>query len=164
PCSPDGAPGPWTCRPTPSSGNAIGWTGSGPSSRSVRCTASSRSRRPPPARPSIGTTWTRPRTSRRWSSSAARPKAMSSTPLTGGAGSLGGALARHLVRAHDVRRLVLVSRRGSEAPGARELEAELAAEGAEVVLAACDVADREALAGLLGEIGPLAAVVHAAGV
>ena len=84
--------------------------------------------------------------------------------ITGGAGSLGGALARHLVRAHDVRRLVLVSRRGPEAPGARDLEAELAAEGAEVVLAACDVSDRAALAGLLGEVGPLTAVVHAAGV
>ncbi len=84
--------------------------------------------------------------------------------ITGGAGSLGGELARHLVRKHDVRRLVLVSRRGPEAPGARDLEAELAAEGAEVVLAACDVTDRQALAGLLGEVGPLDAVVHAAGV
>ena len=84
--------------------------------------------------------------------------------VTGGPGALGSELARHLVRVHDVRRLVLVSRRGPEAPGARELQVELAAEGAEVVLAACDVGDREALAGLLGEVGPLAAVVHAAGV
>ncbi|MGK3202821.1 SDR family NAD(P)-dependent oxidoreductase [Amycolatopsis sp. MEPSY49] len=84
--------------------------------------------------------------------------------ITGGAGSLGTELARHLVRAHDVRRLVLVSRRGPDSPGARELQAELAAVGADVVLAACDVADREALAELLGEVGPLDAVVHAAGV
>ncbi|MFJ7215323.1 SDR family NAD(P)-dependent oxidoreductase [Amycolatopsis sp. NPDC098790] len=84
--------------------------------------------------------------------------------VTGGAGSLGSELARHLVRAHDVRRLVLVSRRGPAAPGAQELQAELAAEGADVVLAACDVADRQALASLLGEVGPLTAVVHAAGV
>ncbi|MGW5717295.1 SDR family NAD(P)-dependent oxidoreductase [Amycolatopsis sp. NPDC003865] len=84
--------------------------------------------------------------------------------VTGGAGSLGSELARHLVRAHDVRRLVLVSRRGPAAPGAAELRAELTAEGADVVLAACDVADREALAELLGEVGPLDAVVHAAGV
>uniref|UniRef100_UPI0038CC043D type I polyketide synthase n=1 Tax=Amycolatopsis mongoliensis TaxID=715475 RepID=UPI0038CC043D len=84
--------------------------------------------------------------------------------VTGGAGSLGGALARHLVRAHGVRRLVLVSRRGPDAPAAPELQAELAAEGADVVLAACDVSDRDALAGLLGEVGPFTAVVHAAGV
>ncbi|MEV4146539.1 SDR family NAD(P)-dependent oxidoreductase [Amycolatopsis sp. NPDC049691] len=84
--------------------------------------------------------------------------------VTGGAGSLGSELARHLVRAHDVRRLVLVSRRGPDVPGARELQAELEGEGAEVVLASCDVTDRDALAALLGEVGPLGAVVHAAGV
>ncbi|MEU8633539.1 SDR family NAD(P)-dependent oxidoreductase [Amycolatopsis sp. NPDC048633] len=84
--------------------------------------------------------------------------------ITGGAGSLGGELARHLVRTHGVRRLVLASRRGPDSPGAQELQAELATEGAEVVLAACDVADRDAVAELLGEIGPLSAVVHAAGV
>ncbi|WP_425426486.1 SDR family NAD(P)-dependent oxidoreductase [Amycolatopsis australiensis] len=84
--------------------------------------------------------------------------------ITGGAGSLGGALARHLVRAHGVRSLVLAGRRGPDSPGAPELQAELAAEGAEVRLAACDVTDREALAGLLGTIESLTAVVHAAGV
>ncbi|GLY39359.1 hypothetical protein Amsp01_053830 [Amycolatopsis sp. NBRC 101858] len=84
--------------------------------------------------------------------------------ITGGAGSLGGELARHLVRTHGVRRLVLASRRGPDSPGAHELQAELATEGAEVVLAACDVTDRDALAELLGEIGSLSAVVHTAGV
>ncbi|MFC7472655.1 KR domain-containing protein [Actinomadura keratinilytica] len=38
--------------------------------------------------------------------------------LTGGTGELGRELARHLVRAHGVRRLVLTSRRGDQAPGA----------------------------------------------
>ena len=39
--------------------------------------------------------------------------------VTGGTGGLGGLVARHLVVVHGVRRLVLVSRRGVEAVGAR---------------------------------------------
>ncbi|WP_157985060.1 type I polyketide synthase [Lentzea terrae] len=80
--------------------------------------------------------------------------------ITGGTGTLGGLLAKHLVTTHGVRDLVLTSRRG-EAP---ELEAELTALGAHVTIAACDAADRTSLAALLDEIGSLAAVVHAAGV
>ncbi|MDT0574468.1 KR domain-containing protein, partial [Streptomyces sp. DSM 3412] len=38
--------------------------------------------------------------------------------VTGGTGGLGGLVARHLVVAHGVRRLVLLSRRGGDAPGA----------------------------------------------
>jgi acyl carrier protein len=80
---------------------------------------------------------------------------------------LGGAVARHLVTAHGVRHLVLAGRRGPAADGAAELAAELKAHGAEVTVAACDVADRAALAGLVGglpDAHPLTAVVHAAGV
>ncbi|MGC7101346.1 SDR family NAD(P)-dependent oxidoreductase, partial [Amycolatopsis lurida] len=87
--------------------------------------------------------------------------------VTGGTGTLGGLVARHLVVEHDVRHLVLTSRRGKDAPGAGELVDELVELGAEVTVAACDATDREALASLLAQIPaeyPLTGVVHAAGV
>ncbi|MGW0886211.1 SDR family NAD(P)-dependent oxidoreductase, partial [Streptomyces sp. NPDC002671] len=87
--------------------------------------------------------------------------------ITGASGVLGGLIARHLAAEHGVRHLVLVSRRGRDAAGAAELDAELAALGAQAVFEACDVTDREALAGVLARIPedtPLRGVVHAAGV
>ncbi|UKD51743.1 SDR family NAD(P)-dependent oxidoreductase [Amycolatopsis sp. FU40] len=86
--------------------------------------------------------------------------------ITGGTGALGGLVARHLVAEHGVRHLVLVSRRGADAPGAAELTAELAALGAEATVAACDAADRAALARVLAAIPaehPLTGVIHTAG-
>ncbi|WP_430626894.1 type I polyketide synthase [Streptomyces durmitorensis] len=88
--------------------------------------------------------------------------------LTGGTGELGRAVARHLLREHGARRLVLTSRQGPDAPGADALVHELTAAGAlSVRLAACDVADRDAVAQLLSGIDPahpLTGVVHLAGV
>ncbi|MEW2458295.1 SDR family NAD(P)-dependent oxidoreductase [Streptomyces albus] len=87
--------------------------------------------------------------------------------ITGGTGTLGGLLARHLVTAHGVRRLLLVSRSGAAARGVEALRRELTEEGCHVTVAACDVTDRAALRGLLAGIPaahPLTAVVHAAGV
>ncbi|MDH6131107.1 acyl transferase domain-containing protein/acyl carrier protein [Kitasatospora sp. MAA4] len=87
--------------------------------------------------------------------------------VTGATGGLGVLLARHLVTEQGVRHLLLVSRRGGQAPGAAELDAELTALGARVTFAACDVTDRAAVAGLLAAVPaehPLTAVVHTAGV
>ncbi|MFF8848052.1 SDR family NAD(P)-dependent oxidoreductase, partial [Streptomyces sp. NPDC015127] len=87
--------------------------------------------------------------------------------VTGGTGGLGALVARHLVAEHGVRRLLLVSRRGTEAPGAARLREELTEAGAAVTVAACDVADRTAVAALLADIPPehpLTGVVHAAGI
>ncbi|MGQ4406680.1 type I polyketide synthase [Streptomyces hayashii] len=88
--------------------------------------------------------------------------------VTGGTGALGAVVARHLVVLHGVRSLVLTSRRGVGAPGASALQAELEGLGAEVVVVACDVADREELARLVARVsdggGVLSGVVHTAGV
>ncbi|WP_393060650.1 SDR family NAD(P)-dependent oxidoreductase [Streptomyces sp. LN549] len=84
--------------------------------------------------------------------------------VTGGTGGLGGLVARHLVEVHGVRRLVLAGRRGLEAPGVGELLDGLAGLGAEVSVVACDMSDRDAVAGLVGGVGAdLVGVVHAAG-
>ncbi|HET6705936.1 type I polyketide synthase [Amycolatopsis sp.] len=87
--------------------------------------------------------------------------------VTGGTGALGRLIARHLVTTHDVRHLLLTSRRGEAAPGAAELKAELEDLGATVSLVACDLADRAAAAALVAGVPaahPLTAVVHTAGV
>jgi polyene macrolide polyketide synthase len=101
---------------------------------------------------------------------AARPQPVdfSGTVLiTGGTGSLGALLARHLVRERGVERLLLVSRRGDEAKGASDLGAELRELGCDVQIAACDVSDKGRLGELLASIPdehPLSAVIHTAGV
>jgi acyl transferase domain-containing protein len=85
--------------------------------------------------------------------------------ITGGTGGLGAHVARWLARS-GANHLLLVSRRGGDAPEATRLRTELTELGAEVTIAACDVADREQLAALidsLSEDRKLDVVVHAAG-
>ncbi|MFI9721762.1 type I polyketide synthase [Streptomyces sp. NPDC052396] len=87
--------------------------------------------------------------------------------VTGGTGGVGSLVARHLVAEHDVRSLILASRRGMAADGAAELVSDLEGAGALVRVVECDVADRAAVADMLADMPPgypLTAVVHAAGV
>ncbi|MEV8231305.1 type I polyketide synthase [Streptomyces sp. NPDC079167] len=87
--------------------------------------------------------------------------------ITGGTGALGAHVARHLAR-QGVEHLVLTGRRGTAAEGALALHDELAALGARVTIAACDVTDQDALAALVDQVQeadgrPIGTVVHAAG-
>jgi len=98
-----------------------------------------------------------------------RPLAPEGTVLiTGGTGELGRAVAQHLVERHGVRHLLLLSRRGDQAPRAAEVVAQLEAAGAQTVtLRACDVAERSETAAAIASIPPehpLTAVFHLAGV
>ncbi|MFE9596930.1 SDR family NAD(P)-dependent oxidoreductase, partial [Streptomyces sp. NPDC006294] len=85
--------------------------------------------------------------------------------VTGGTGALGPHIARWLA-SNGAEHVVLTSRRGPSAPGMAELATELAAEGVRLTVAACDAADREALAGVLEQLKAdeesLRTVVHAA--
>ncbi|WP_043239102.1 type I polyketide synthase [Streptomyces violaceusniger] len=86
--------------------------------------------------------------------------------ITGGTGTLGKHVAEHLVRAWNIRHLLLVSRSGPDAPGAPELLAHLTDLGAQVRIAACDLGDPAQVAETLAGVDPahlLTGVVHAAG-
>ncbi|MEU1245118.1 SDR family NAD(P)-dependent oxidoreductase [Micromonospora parva] len=86
--------------------------------------------------------------------------------ITGGTGTLGAAVARHLAGTYGVRHLLLASRSGEQAAGAAQLAADLVGLGVTTRIVACDVADRQAVADLLASIPaeyPLTAVVHTAG-
>ncbi|MEV6908284.1 SDR family NAD(P)-dependent oxidoreductase [Amycolatopsis sp. NPDC051071] len=83
--------------------------------------------------------------------------------ITGGTGGLGALVARHLVVAYGVRELVLVSRRGLEAVGAKDLVSDLSGLGAQVDVVSGDIADREVVQDLFGRFR-ITGVVHTAGI
>jgi NADPH:quinone reductase-like Zn-dependent oxidoreductase/NAD(P)-dependent dehydrogenase (short-subunit alcohol dehydrogenase family)/acyl carrier protein len=96
----------------------------------------------------------------------ARPEPDGTVLITGGAGSLGAELARHLVRRHGTRHLLLAGRAPADDPRVRTLTGELAALGADVGYRQTDVSDAGQVAKLLASVPaehPLTAVVHAAG-
>ncbi|MET7993312.1 type I polyketide synthase [Amycolatopsis sp. NPDC005232] len=95
---------------------------------------------------------------------AEKPVHLDGTVLvTGATGVLGKLIARHLVTSYGVQDLLLTSRRGLDAPGAREFVASLEELGASVSLVACDLASRAAVVSLLDGVS-LSAVIHTAGV
>ncbi|KUL40194.1 type I polyketide synthase [Actinoplanes awajinensis] len=83
--------------------------------------------------------------------------------ITGGTGALGAHVARWAASS-GAGHVVLTSRRGEAAPGARELGEQLSATGVRVTIAACDTADRDQIAKLLADLPePVTALIHAAG-
>ncbi|MGW6932248.1 type I polyketide synthase [Lentzea sp. NPDC054927] len=84
--------------------------------------------------------------------------------VTGADGTMGAALTRHLVAAYGARHLLLISSRGRTDEATAQLEKDLTELGAKVAVAACDVADRTALAEVLGKLKrPITAVIHGEG-
>ncbi|MEV4397352.1 type I polyketide synthase [Nonomuraea sp. NPDC049607] len=84
--------------------------------------------------------------------------------ITGGTGGIGRQLARRLAL-QGADHLILLSRRGPDAEGAGDLQAELSATGSTVSVVACDITDPDALRAALDRLPhPLTAVIHTAGV
>ncbi|MFI6093875.1 type I polyketide synthase [Streptomyces sp. NPDC051218] len=86
--------------------------------------------------------------------------------VTGGTGAIGGHVARWLAT-EGAEHLVLVSRRGPDAPSARELTGELTALGSRVTVVACDLQVRDDVSRMLDALAAdgvtVRTVMHTAG-
>ncbi|MFG2848922.1 SDR family NAD(P)-dependent oxidoreductase, partial [Kitasatospora sp. NPDC048296] len=92
-------------------------------------------------------------------------KPTGTTLITGGTGALATHTARWLAH-NGAPHLLLLSRRGPQAPGADNLRTELEALGTTVTITACDTTNHQALADAIATIPaehPLTAVIHTAG-
>ncbi|MEV5598708.1 SDR family NAD(P)-dependent oxidoreductase [Streptomyces sp. NPDC052496] len=87
--------------------------------------------------------------------------------ITGGTGTIGREVARHLITEWGAQRLTLLSRSGDGAPGVAAFRSELEALGAAVQVLAADTSDAQSVQAALAKArteGPIAGLVHAAGV
>ncbi|GAA2515918.1 hypothetical protein GCM10010434_073400 [Winogradskya humida] len=96
-------------------------------------------------------------------STAVRRAPAGTALITGGTGTLGALVARHLAVTGRAGTVVLLSRSGPWATGAATLAADLAALGTQVRIVAGDAADRDALAAIVDRVPPQS-VFHTAGV
>ncbi|MET9864479.1 polyketide synthase dehydratase domain-containing protein, partial [Streptomyces smyrnaeus] len=86
--------------------------------------------------------------------------------ISGGTGAWGGRLAEHLARTGQAAQLLLVSRRGPDAPGAAELVSRIEEWGVPVRVVAADLAEQDRAAEIVAGVAPecpLTGVAHAAG-
>ncbi|KAI1368096.1 hypothetical protein F5Y08DRAFT_347525 [Xylaria arbuscula] len=86
--------------------------------------------------------------------------------ITGGFGGIGSRVARWLVSKHGIRDLVLISRHGMKATGAKALVAELSGTSRTTVIAG-DVADPNFIQSIMASFNddrPLRGVIHASGI
>lgn len=95
-------------------------------------------------------------------------KTLSGTWLvSGGLGGFGRACVQHLAD-RGVRSIVVTSRKGLDAPGARKLVTAYAKRSVTLTVCACDMADSQAVQALMAHIGttlpPLQGIIHAAAV
>jgi len=88
--------------------------------------------------------------------------------ITGGLGALGVEVAKWLVTQYNVKRLLLVGRRGQKDPSSARVQGALASLGAEVSVLKADVSNEKDVRRLIGRIEkfhpPLKGIFHCAGV